>query len=79
MVCFMNYWKTSVADVSMNPFLRIYNFFKPDFKFETYLEIVKDGSYRHALTKFRTSSHTLEIERGRHTNAEVNERLLCIL
>ena len=59
----------------MNPILRTYNLFKPDFKFETYLEVVKDGRYRHTLTKFRTSSNTLEIERGRHTNTEVNERL----
>ena len=27
------------------------------------------------MTKFRTSSHTLEIERGRYTNTDVNERL----
>ena len=72
---FMNYWKTSVADIAMNPILGTYNLFKPDFKFETYLEVVKDGRYRHALTKFRLSSHTLGIERGRHTNTEVNERL----
>ena len=76
---FMSYWKTSVADVAMNTILRTYNFFKPNFKFETYLEVVKDGSYRHALTKFRTSSHTLEIEHGRHTNTKVNDRALCIL
>ena len=72
---FMNDLKTYVAIVAMNPILRTYNLFKPDFKFQTYLELVKDGHYRHELTKFRTSSHTLEIERGRHTNTEVNERL----
>ena len=72
---FMNYWKTSVADIAVNPILRTYNLFKPDFKFETYLEVVKDGRYRHALKKCRLSSHTLGIERGRHTNTEVNERL----
>ena len=66
-----------LADIAMNPILHTYNLFKPDFKFETYLEVVKDGSYRHALTKFRTSSHTLGIERGRHTNTEVNERLFA--
>ena len=32
---FMNYWKTSVADIAMNPILRIYNLFKPNFKFES--------------------------------------------
>ena len=72
---FMNYLKTSVADIAMNPILRTYNLFKPDFKFETYLKVVKDGRYRHALTKFRTSSHTLRIERGLHTNTDVNERV----
>ena len=59
----------------MNPILRTYNLFKPDLKFETYLEVVKDGRNRHALTKLWLSSHTLGIERGRHTNTEVNERL----
>ena len=72
---FMNYWKTSVADVAMNPILRTFNLFKHDFKFETDIKIVKDGRYRHALTKFRTNSHAIGIERGRHTNTEVNERL----
>ena len=63
----MNYWKITVVDIAMNPIFT-YNLFKPDFKFETYLEVVKDGRHRHALTKFRTTSHTLGIERGRHTN-----------
>ena len=40
---FMNCWKTYLADIAMNPILRTYNLFKPDFKFETYLEVVKDG------------------------------------
>ena len=70
---FMNYWKTSVADIAMKPILRTYNLFKADFKVETYLEVVKDSRYRHALTKFRTSFHTLGIERGRHTNTEVRD------
>ena len=72
---FMKYWKTSVVDIVMNPILLTYNLFKPDFQFQTYLEVVKDGQYRHALTKFGSSSHTLGIERGRHTNTEVNESL----
>ena len=45
----------------MKHIVRTYNLFKPDFKFETYLEVVIDGRFRHALTKFRTGSHTLEI------------------
>ena len=71
----MNYWKIYVADIAMNPILRTYNLIKHDFRFETYLKIVEDGRYRQALTNFRTSSHTIGIERGRHINTEVNERL----
>ena len=35
---------------------------------EPYLYLVKKHKYRQAFAKFRCSSHTLEIERGRHTN-----------
>ena len=41
--------------------------FKSEFKFEPYLELVKDTKYRIAVSKFRASSHMLEIERGQHT------------
>ena len=55
--------------------MRTYILFKTDFKFETYLDIVKDNRYRHALIKLRTSSHPLEIERGRYNKTDVKERL----
>ena len=34
---------------------------------EQYLDTISDIRYRTALTRLRTSSHTLEIERGRYT------------
>ena len=34
---------------------------------EPYLHLIADFRYRNALTRLRTSSHTLEIERGRYT------------
>ena len=45
------------------------------FKFEPYLDIVKEPKYRKALTQFRTSSHNLNIETGRHFNITRNERI----
>ena len=35
---------------------------------EPYLCLVKKHKYQQAIAKFRCSSHTLGIERGRHTN-----------
>ena len=61
-------WHAKLQDINSNPILRTYKLFKTEFKWECYLNGVKNPKYRKALTKFRTSSHTLEIERGRHTN-----------
>ena len=72
---FKNHWKSSIVDIASNPILRTYKLFKTDFKFETYLDVVKDNRYRHALIKLRTSSHSLEIERGRYNKSDVKERL----
>ena len=57
-----------LQDVINNPILRTYKRFKHEFKYEDYLVCVRNPKYRKTLTKFRTSSHTLEVERGRHTN-----------
>ena len=35
---------------------------------ETYLDQIEINKYRVALSKFRLSSHNLEIETGRHGN-----------
>ena len=40
--------------------------FKFSFKQEPYLHVIKEQKYRIALSQLRASSHTLEIERGRH-------------
>ena len=47
--------------------LRTYTLIKDSFCKEPYLDLITDIRYRRALTKIRTSSHTLEIERGRYT------------
>ena len=37
------------------------------YQMEPYLYLVKNPKYRMAISKFRSSSHILEIKRGRHT------------
>ena len=70
-------WLAKLQDLTTNPILRTYNLFKKELRWENYLSCVQNPQYRNALTKFRTSSHTLEIERGRHTNpiTPVEQRL----
>ena len=47
---------------------------------EKYLDMVTDKRYRTAITRLRTSSHTLEIERGRYTipRTPAADRLCCV-
>ena len=74
-------WLLEVTNLSRNPILRTYSMFKTEFRFEKYLEAITDCRYRTAMTKLRSSSHTLEIERGRYTKpkTDISERLcpLC--
>ena len=65
-------------DFDHHPILHTYNFYKDKFKCEDYLDLVQYPKYRTALSKFRTSSHTLAIERGRHTNPKTPlEKCIC--
>ena len=60
-------WQNEIIDDSKHPIFKTYKMFKSEFKFEPYLELLKDPKYRIAVSKLRASSHMLEIERGRHT------------
>ena len=64
---FVNYWTSEIQNSSKNPIIRYYNSHKTVFCMEEYLDTISDIRYRTALTRLRTSSHTLEIERGRYT------------
>ena len=44
---------------------------KKRFGIETYLDEIKEQKYRIALSRLRTSSHILEIERGRHAKPKI--------
>ena len=46
--------------------LRNYVLFKNEFKFENYLQIIKDFEIRKNVTRLRISAHNLAIEKGRH-------------
>ena len=47
--------------------MKLYSSIKNSFKMETYLKMVKEPRYRNAISRLRTSSHVLEVERGRYT------------
>ena len=60
-----------MISLSSYPVLRTYALFKFEFKIEKYLVCIKHFQLRKLLTKFRLSSHNLEIEAGRHSKPKV--------
>ena len=73
-------WKEKLRDTEKCPILRTYRLFKIGFECESYLSLVKNSKYRIALSKFRTSCHSLKVERGRYTNPITPlERRLCFV
>ena len=61
---YIDCWKNDV--LHNNSSLRLYKLFKNEFVFEPYLKCVTNDKHRISLTKFRCSSHFLEVERARH-------------
>ena len=53
--------------------LRTYRLFKNNFAFESYLDL--DNFNRNIWIRFRISAHNLEIEKWRHQNIPLNERI----
>ena len=74
---FVEGWRSRLRNSNRHPKLELYKELKSDFHFEPYLDLVREFKYRNALTKIRSSSHLLEIERGRHTKPKTprNNRL----
>ena len=62
------YMQSWYAEINNSRRLSSYCIYKQEFKMETYLDQIKVNKYRIALSKFRLSSHKLEIETGRHRN-----------
>ena len=81
--CYKHSWLLEVTNINRNPVLRTYTMFKTEFGSDEYIEAISDCRYRTAMTKLRSSSHTLEVERWRYTKPKTNicERLcpVCIV
>ena len=60
-------WREEVQNIDKNPILRNSKTYKSEFGMEPYLYLISNLLYLNSLTRLRTSSHTLEIERGRYT------------
>ena len=77
---FIKQWTSDLRDTAVNPKLRMYRTIKSGFGREPDIDLVNDARYRIAIIKIRTSSHPLEIERGRHTNPKTPIQLrVCLL
>ena len=74
---YKQYWYSKINNSNK---LETYSLFKHEFIFEQYLDYIKNKKFRMALTKFRTSSHSLNIETGRYVNTPRINRLFvnCI-
>ena len=60
-------WLNCINNSAENSKLRTYKLFKTDLKREKYLSCLNNRSHIKAIAQFRTSSHNLQIELGRHT------------
>lgn len=64
-------WSMIISDSSK---LETYTQYKVNFTHELYLSCVTVRKFRNALAKLRSSSHDLEIEKGRYTNVQREDR-----
>ena len=77
---FVQTWSTECCNLDDNPIMRTYSIFKQDFGMELYLHKVSNFKYRQAISKLRTSSHDLTIEKARHcaNRIDITQRLCPI-
>jgi hypothetical protein len=75
---FMQDWK---ASIDTSPKLFYYFKIKGIFEYEAYLDKISNNTIRKHLTRFRLSSHNLEIELGRYHGIDRENRIckLCNL
>ena len=70
-----NFINECISAFTSFPVLRTYKGFKLEFKLEQYLIDIKDFKLRKMISKFRLSSHTLQIEKGRHCKPVIDVHL----
>ena len=71
---FTQYWKSRVSDISREKKLQLYAQIKQEPVIENYMDLPSFRD-RQRITKFITSNHCLEIEKGRHENIPREQRL----
>ena len=55
--------------------LNVYSTFKTDVSGSEYLDLIKNGKYRQAVAKLRSSNHTFRIETDRYRLPKIPENL----
>ena len=72
---FDSYYQSWYSDINNSSRLKTYSLIKHEFIFENYLDYITNKRLRIALTRLRTSSHSLAIEEGRYNNTQIDNRL----
>lgn len=72
------YYQSWYSEVNNAQRLASYSRVKHSFELDSYLNTLSERKYKIALSKFRLSSHNLEIERGRYFNVPRSERICKI-
>ena len=72
---FDQYNQTLTMEINNSSRLRLYSKYKENNEQETYLNLIKNKTYMQTLSRFRLSSHQLEIETGRHIGSDRDQRL----
>ena len=72
-----HYYQSWYSNINNSRRLRtvLYCIFKHNFNLEPYLDIITNKRFIIALSRFRLSSHKLEIERGRYHNIDRENRI----
>ena len=66
--------QTSMESINNSSKMKVLSLLKHNPGAETYLSEVKNTRHRTAMSKLRLSGHTLEIERGRYSDTDQEER-----
>lgn len=63
------------SDINNSSRLKAYCVFKHNFESERYLTVISDSKYKIAMSRFRISSHSLNIETGRYDGTPRDQRI----
>ena len=71
---FVNRLKDQYIQINNNPKLVFYKDFKQHFGMELYVSKINISKFRRALAMFRSSAHSLMVEKGRHYDIQGGDR-----